>query len=447
MADELRPRVPMSGVFGPNGEQVFTPEGTLVGPDSMPAFYRTMQPYPVNLPAAIDGAMMGSGAAAPAGVMSSAARQVAASPLAQYLAKALGLGGAGAMALAPSEAGSGSDATKDPRVLKLQELDREIAGHRSKLEGLAKTNLQSTKAREIASQPILDAINQAGARKAEIEKELDAEASARANSSFDKAHPTLNAAWPAIMVGAPMAVSAMTRGVGNMAERALNKPWRESIKSAEKALANGNDVQLRYQAGKAAEHLKDEPWRITQKVGDFARETAIPTIAGGAAGMEAALFRSQYDRGNAAPGSQERADAEKALSGDEFWNSAMKGLAPGLLGGFTGAHFIPNVGPGYRPAAETRNLSEFLRKADSSPPASPGLPVPSSPASPGLPSPTGGPGLLAAPPPPAAASANPGSLGELLGGPANSNRQHHINFQPRRPDGKLKKGKPEYPEE
>ena len=84
-------------------------------------------------------------------------------------------------------------------------------GHRSALERMATTNFKSTVARENASAPYLQAISGLEARKRTIEKELNDEAKAVANSSFAKQWPTLNALWPAVQWGGPVAVAALTK--------------------------------------------------------------------------------------------------------------------------------------------------------------------------------------------------------------------------------------------
>jgi hypothetical protein len=328
--------------------------------------------------------------------------------LARMLMMGAGIGGAGAIAATPTEAGNGSEL--DPRLQKIKDLDTEIAGHRNKLETMAKTNFQSKTARENASQPFLSAISQAEQRKAALEGELDAEAKKKAQSSFS--HTMANSVWPGVQWGGPVVASMLTKGAGNMAERALNKPWRRAVDGAEAALGkSGQDEKFAYNVAKAEEHLKLEPQgmvgRGARKMSDVMRDTVIPTAAGAGVGMEAALFPHQYNRRNAPEGSPERLEAEKAL-GENFANTAIQGLAPGILGGFTGAH-LPNIGPGYRPEAETRALSRFLSQ-----PSSPGPAAPSPPGSPGpAPALQGGPRPPAAPspgvypPPPAPQGALP----------------------------------------
>jgi hypothetical protein len=315
--------------------------------------------------------------------------------LARMLMMGAGLGGAGAIAATPTEAGNGSEL--DPRLQKIKELDTEIAGHRNKLETMAKTNFQSKTARENASQPFLSAISQAEQRKAALEGELDEEAKKKAQSSFS--HTAANSVWPYVQWGGPVVAAMATKAAGNMAESALNKPWRSAVAGAEKAMGKGgSDEALAYNVAKAQEFLKLEPQnfvgRGARKMSDIMRDTVIPTVAGGAVGMEAALFPSQYDRRNAQPGSPEHEAAKKAL-GEDFVSTAVSGLVPGVIGGFTGAH-LPNIRPGHRPEAETRALERFL----------PGSPAPAAPSPPGSPVPApAAPGVY--PPPPAPRGALP----------------------------------------
>jgi hypothetical protein len=107
---ELRgPRPP--GPIGPDGREIEFPEGRPPKPDRMPSWYRNIQPYDINVPAAIQGMLMSSGTTGgPGGAVTGAfrhgAEQIAASPLAQRLAGLVGMGGAGAVAGMPSEVGS-----------------------------------------------------------------------------------------------------------------------------------------------------------------------------------------------------------------------------------------------------------------------------------------------------------------------------------------------------
>jgi hypothetical protein len=181
----------------------------------------------------------------------------------------------------------------------------------------------------------------------------------------------------------------LTRGGGNLAERALTAPWRRSVAAAEKALEKGDDAALNYQAGKASEFLKAEPGAMGSTARDVARETVVPTTAGMAVGMEASLYPHQYNRSNAPVGSKEREEAEMRLSPEHFWDTAKPGLAAGFLGGFTGSH-LPNVSAGYRPVAESRNLANILKTESHSVPGtvvSDAPLIPSATASPALSSP------------------------------------------------------------
>jgi hypothetical protein len=145
----------------------------------------------------------------------------------------------------------------------------------------------------------------------------------------------------------------------------MTRPWRTTVAEAEKALEKGDKTAFAYQSGKAGEFLKDEPGPAWGTARDVTRETVVPTTAGMGVGMEASLYPHQYNRSNAPVGSKEREEAEKRLAPEQFWNTAAPGLAAGFLGGFTGSH-LPNIGPGYRPVAESRNLANIL-KAESRP--------------------------------------------------------------------------------
>jgi hypothetical protein len=215
---------------------------------------------------------------------------------------------------------------------------------------------QPLKNRQMANEQLPALRDKFNARIAELTK---------ANLPFDKAHPDLAQWWPAIQWGGPVAAAWLARFGGNLAERALTAPWRRSVAAAEKAFAAGDDPALHYQAGKLGEFLKSEPGALGRTATDVTRETIIPTTAGMGVGMEASLYPYQHNRSNAPIGSKEREEAESKLSSENWWNTAAPGLAAGFLGGFTGSH-LPNMGAGYRPVAESRNLANML-KAESRP--------------------------------------------------------------------------------
>lgn len=368
---------------------------------------------------------------------------------------ATGAAGLAALTAAPEAAGP----PEDPRVTEITNLGREIAKREAELNRLATQNLQSRTARENASAPILQAITSARSRMEKLQGEIDAETSARANSSFDKAHPNWNKAWPLIQWGGPVAAAMITKAGGNVAERLLNRPWNKSVRNADEALAAGNTAEFQRNATRASEFLADEPTsrlgKMLQRGGDFTRESALPTIAGTGVGLEAALFRDQYNLGNAAPGSPERADAERRL-GPELWSTAARGIVPGTLGGVLGAH-LPNVTAGRRPIPESRDLAKRLRDGTAN-----ASPTPLNASATALPPlagsigqgrlvenmQAGAPVLEQATPqlqlPAPAASPNQSDLAALLRsrGPANNNRRHHSNYQPRR--GGQFSGPPKY---
>ena len=63
----------------------------------------------------------------------------------------------------------------DPRQKRIDQLTREVAGHRTKLEEMAKINYRSTKARSDASAPYLSAIDKAQAEATKLQDALNAE--------------------------------------------------------------------------------------------------------------------------------------------------------------------------------------------------------------------------------------------------------------------------------
>jgi hypothetical protein len=108
-----RPRVPISGASGPNGEPVYASEGKLVGPDTRPSWYRAIQPYDVNPPATIQGLLMSTGmTGGPSRAVTGAVKHIgerAADTLGKYPRLAAMLAGSAAAA-SPSEAGGPADA-------------------------------------------------------------------------------------------------------------------------------------------------------------------------------------------------------------------------------------------------------------------------------------------------------------------------------------------------
>jgi hypothetical protein len=68
---------------------------------------------------------------------------------------------------------------RDPRAVRIDRLNAEIAQHRKTLEGFATKNFQSTAARQNASKPYLDAIAKAQDEAARLQGQMDDEATAQ----------------------------------------------------------------------------------------------------------------------------------------------------------------------------------------------------------------------------------------------------------------------------
>lgn len=259
-------------------------------------------------------------------------------------------GGLGLTGLAAStgEAG-GEDPIKrlmasDPA---LQALDAQI----KETERIARSSpkQQTLRNREMANQALPGLQKQFSERVAELTK---------GNLPWDKAHPEVAKWWPWIQVGAPMAAAMTMKGGLNYADRMATRPWRNAVRRAEDAFAKGDEKTAAFQSGKATEFLADEPsgaGGMARRAWNVTKDAALPTVAGAGLGAELSLLPHQHNRSNAPVGSEERLEAERRLAPENFFQTAAPGTIAGFLGGVTGAH-LPNIRPGYRPAAETRNL-------------------------------------------------------------------------------------------
>src|SRR5262245_59777223 len=177
MADPYEPQVPLSDVYDELGRQRYapTPAPSPLSPAGA-SLYSRLQPYPINVPAAIEGLMMQGGVTGgPAGAVRQGLGELASgvgnvlSPAGRYLAGGLGLGAGGAAALTPTEA---QTPNADPRIARIQQYDAEIAQNRAKLEAMATQTFKSTAARNAASKPYNDAIELAQGAKQKIIDEL-----------------------------------------------------------------------------------------------------------------------------------------------------------------------------------------------------------------------------------------------------------------------------------
>lgn len=258
-----KPRVP--GPIGPDGREVMFPPGQEVPSSAIPMM-NDIQPYPVNIPAAVEGLLMSSGVTggAPGAVTGAAGRAyeaAAASPAVKQIATALGLGGAGAAVLTPTEAGEGAApkpgmSPREVRNAEIRNLELQIeAQQRALTQELNKIGAQKFRgvgeeagmarqaAMAAAATPFNDNINAIRERMAQlrganddedkrmvgVESRADSarrEVLAEGNQPFNKTAPgqLYNQAGPA----APAIAGAAT----TFAERALHGPkagWKLPI--------------------------------------------------------------------------------------------------------------------------------------------------------------------------------------------------------------------------
>ncbi len=185
----------------------------------------------------------------------------------------------------------------------------------------------------------------------------------KASQPWKQAHPEWASAWPAVQVGAPMIAGLAAKNVADLATRAWNRPWNKAVNAAEEALFQQkpgtppNVMRGEYETKKATGYEKargEQPSHFWSGV----REHAVPAIAGGAAGVEAAMFPYQFDARNAPEGSAEQKAGQAAL--DDPLGTAWKWGGLGALTGWAAPHIVPGVGPGRHPGPETKALQDYM---------------------------------------------------------------------------------------
>lgn len=196
--------------------------------------------------------------------------------------------------LATAEAGE-----PDPRVTRIDQLNKEIAGHRKRLEEMAKVNFRSTKARSDASQPYLDAITKAQGEAAKLQDAINAEFQAKrdaelaaergaqwANTPFAKKYPGAPAGIAGLGMLGSVAFPALR---GRRAVTAFERDAQSLSGRVKAAVDRANDTsldpRLRTQAANEARQLQAQYQTLRQAgpaTGGHGRafiEGAVPTEA------------------------------------------------------------------------------------------------------------------------------------------------------------------------
>ena len=394
------PRVPLSGVVGPDGQQAYaepaTPEPP---PGALQRAYNAVQPYPINPMAMIEGAMM---TGLPAGAQMPAVVGRAGEALSSVLKSNPRTSGAGALTLGLSTASDAAGPqSQEKRAIQdnindvdpvLKSLLAEIEKQRSIANADPKTQVKSN--RERAQTELTRLTAEYNQRLSDMTK---------AQLPFDQAFPwyAQNRAW--VNPAAAMAMGYLTHNAGNMVGRAQAAPWNRTVSKADRACEKaGGDVAdpaFRYYAGRAGSHLENAPGAIMSGAGEVAK-FAMPPIAGGLTGAELAALPHQYNKFNTPEGSTARQAADKAL-GEDLTHTLGVPAFIGAMSGLTGAH-LPGVNPAYQPRAESSHLSKVLKEGLPTPPSgspTPGAPGPAGAPTPAIPGPAGAP-MPAAPPVP-----------------------------------------------
>ena len=162
----------------------------------------------------------------------------------------------------------------DPRAVRVQKLDRDIAGHRKTLQELGTQNFRSTVARNNASKPYLDAIGSAQTERDRLQGEINAEfkaardAQLAAERSADWERTPLQKRYPGLLpttaatgVGVGAAVGGLFgRRIGNYNRNIGNieRQWGEAVARAQNtrlaadkrkaAATEANELQRRFDA-------------------------------------------------------------------------------------------------------------------------------------------------------------------------------------------------------
>jgi hypothetical protein len=246
---------------------------------------------------------------------------------------AIGAGGAGALTLASGEAEPRTET--DPRVSRIQTLEKEIRDREKILEGFATRNFQSRTAREQASQPHQDAITQRRNEITRLTSEMDKEAASRrqSQSTIGELIPGfgLAAGVGGMALGAAGARGVAQRGVAryNAALDDATGRWAAAVQRA--------DVQpptslARSQALTEAESLARQFDNLSAR---GPRGTTLAPAFMGAAGTELGFnLPTIIDRLRSEPGSPLRERVNETFTSP--WEMGGRIIGAGLVGGSVG---------------------------------------------------------------------------------------------------------------
>ncbi len=313
MADA--PRLPVSGAFGPDGEPIYTPDGQLVPSSALPAWLRELQPYSMSLPATVEGLMMSTGmTGGPRGAVLGAGKSVldavAASPMARYLMTGMGLGGAGAVAASPTQAGPGADVAPKESVAPTAEnltrlyeqqsvLQRQTEDARIRREAERKTGTGPkfqaadqefqalSRQLEALNRVVLDEQRRNSPEYALEQKRLAEQDRIReANRPWRERNPELAAAWPYVVPLAAAAGGAVAKGGERLSSYLANRPWHRAVAETRQSL-KVNDPSL----PSRLQELKSYNSNYSPAAG----ESKLPLAVGAATGAELGMLPMQTD--------------------------------------------------------------------------------------------------------------------------------------------------------
>lgn len=440
-------------------------------PDTMPSWYRELQPYPVNIPAAIEGGLAVSGmSAGPAGAITSGVKAVAESPL----ARSLGAGGAAFLGLtAPSVANKG-EAPAGQSMAPSNQAYLDLLGQQAALQ----KRLDEARAKMDAAQRSMDVQERTG-RGPKYNEAF--ENLTRAKADFNGIDTQMRALVPAIEREGRMQDPAYQIELKKQQDQADEEKRRRTMNTSVKELfadyagyapivsaglagIAGNRIKSSY-VNKFNENINELTgrWEKAVQAGDKGLAQALmaetKALADKGAGGTYSAIGTGIGIGELGQVLPVAADYAKAIPGSDLYKKTVEGMSnPWEVGGrmFTGALLggLPAKTGASIAARQQVNPAGYAAETNAMrPPLPPQLPPPLPQGSPNGPGPQG--------------SGTSQSLQQALAGtgegssisfadvlreqgfkPANRNFEgHHSKYQPRDKDGNFKKGKPEYPDE
>lgn len=367
-------------------------------PDMMPRAYRDLQPYPVNIPAAIEGLGAMSGVTGgPVGAVTSGAKSIAGSPLAQKLAAT----GATLLGLTAPTTANKDEAPKGNSIAPTNKAYLDLLGQQAALQ----KRLDAARAKMETAQQAMTREERTG-RGQNYNKALEDLTQAKAD--FNGLDTQMKALIPAITTEAnkqdPAYQLKMKQEEDKVAEEKKRRTMNTSVKemfSDVAPFAPAISAGLAYGAGRAIKgsyvdkfntnaNEINKRWQEAVASGNKTLASALQTeaqaLANKGPGGTMAAIGTGIGVGELGQVLPVAADYAKAIPGSDLYNKTVEGMKnPWEVGGrmFTGALLggIPaKVGSSFaarntvRPtgyAAETRAMPD---QGPSPPPSSPGSP-------------------------------------------------------------------------